>query len=79
MCQKEVDGFWYTAGDDIDTESASFLMRQAMFMDSNAEYKRNARVCGFLYHDLQSNMAGIPPGITVKVELWRNKGMKWQI
>ena len=52
MSQKEVDGYWYEAGDDIDTESASFIMRRSLFLDGDGEYKRNARVCGFLYHDL---------------------------
>ena len=62
-----------------------------MFLDDAEEYKANARICGFLYHDLvmqfnyrhfsnsnylyfkQTNSAGIPPGIALKIELWRNK------
>ena len=62
-----------------------------MFLNDAEEYKANARICGFLYHDLvmqfnyrnfsnsnylyfkQTNSAGIPPGIALKIELWRNK------
>ena len=49
----EVEGFWYQDGDELDTsDNGSFIMRKQLFQDENGEYTRNARLCGFIYHDL---------------------------
>ena len=68
-----MEGYFYETGKQVDTESASFTERMEMFQDAVGNYTKTARLAGFLYHDLIGNVAGIPPGCPIKIELWRNK------
>ena len=51
---KDVEGYWWMDGDDIDTESGSWLSRKQLFLDSGGS-AQSARLCGFIYHDLVSS------------------------
>ena len=55
---KEIEGFWFMDGDDIDTDdSGSFLSRKKLFLDSTGAFAKSARLCGFIYHDLVISIA----------------------
>ena len=48
---KDVEGYWWVDGRDIDTESGSWLSRKQLFLGDGGKF-HNARLCGFIYHDL---------------------------
>ena len=50
---KEVEGFWFMDGDEIDeNDSTSFIARKKLFINSDSTFTKSARLCGFIYHDL---------------------------
>ena len=52
----EVEGYWFEKGAELDTASTSFKERSNLFKDDNGNYTANARLAGFLYHDLVSSI-----------------------
>lgn len=53
----EVEGYWFEKGAELDTNSTSFKERSNLFKDDNGDYTANARLAGFLYHDLVSSIS----------------------
>ena len=53
----QVEGFWYeTAGRIDNSSSPSFINRQDIFKKSDGTYTKNARLAGFIYHDMVSSI-----------------------